>query len=283
MINDDDNTDVPPEASQGGAATSGGLGENEHRQGPSQSQPSGPAGTDRAGHMRNRLFIPFLVDLVRDDGCCPGPALLYGVLACRLDRYKKTPFAEGLEVLAGLVGVSSRTITRRIGELQETKDGRRLITSQQLNKQHYNRFELLNRDDPARSYQTREEVLAGSRYIAVPQELLLDGELVLKEALVWSALVHRLGPGYTSTWPRLGELATDLGLGQTAVKEALKGLVEKGRVVKLGEKRAKAGGRIRIEYMPVPLPKPAGAVALDVESRDARAGFHPVGFVYPGS
>jgi hypothetical protein len=138
-----------------------------------------PVGADRKEHLRNRFFVPFILDLVQDAGCDTGPALLYGALACCLDKYRKIPFGESRKVLAKMLGVGPRTITRWLSCLKQTKNGQCLIKVEQINRMQANRFQLLNRTDSSKSYRTRNEVLAGRRYIAVPDDILQDPGVTL--------------------------------------------------------------------------------------------------------
>jgi DNA-binding transcriptional regulator YhcF (GntR family) len=245
------------------------------------------AGADRKEHLRDRFFVPFILDLVQDAGCDTGPTLLYGALACCLDKYRKIPFGESRKVLAKMLGVGLRTITRWLNHLKQTKNGHVLLKVEQFNRKQANRFELLNRTDSSKSYGKRKEVLAGRLYIAVLNDILQDPGVTLNEALVWSAVVNRLGPDYTSTWPTISELATDLGLSKTTVRQALKGLVSKGRVIKTPSTHPRTidgkicGGKVW-EYMPVPLPRPiVDAKPLDVNRGERRNGLEPIGYGHP--
>ena len=82
-------------------------------------------GVDRKEHLRGRPFVPFILDIVQDAGCGPGPILLYGALVCCLAKYGKIPFGESREVLAGTLGVDPRTVTRWLKSLRRTKNGRK--------------------------------------------------------------------------------------------------------------------------------------------------------------
>jgi len=70
------------------------------------------------------------------------------------------------------LSVNPGTVTRWLRNLKRTKNGLKLVKAEQFDRTHANRFQLMNRADPSEPYRNRKEVLAGRRYIAVPNDIL---------------------------------------------------------------------------------------------------------------